>query len=93
MGSVFGFFLTASFLLFHRKKAGYPLMPVFLAVEFLFYLWGVIGFIIYGYGIFFQMANPDVLLRIVLFIGYLNFDASGYCLILLMRYKHDFQPA
>jgi hypothetical protein len=93
MGSVFGFFLTASFLLFTRQKAGYALMLAFLSAEFLFYLWGVIGSMIHGYGIFFQMGNPDVLLRSVFAIGYLNFAASGYFIFLLMRYRHYFQPA
>lgn len=90
-GSVFGFFLIAAFLLFKRQKAGYALMLAFLSVEFPFYLWGMIGSMISWLSNFFQMSNPDVLLRSVFFIGYLNFVASGYFLILLLRYKHYFQ--
>ncbi len=91
MGSVFAFFLIASFLLFNGKKRGYALMVVFLSVEFLFYAYGVVSSTIRGYGPFFQIYNPDLLLRIIFSIGYLNLFASGYFLFLLFRHKDFFQ--
>ncbi len=92
MGVAFAFFLAATLLLFRRDRDGYPLMLLYLSVEFLFYLWGVIGSIRHGYGIFFQLRNPDLLLRTVFAIGYLNLLASGYFLFLLLRHRRYFQP-
>src|SRR6266849_1543831 len=40
---VFAVFLLASFLLFKRTVIGYWLMVMFLAVEFLFYVWNTLG--------------------------------------------------
>jgi hypothetical protein len=87
MGFVFAVFLIASILLFKRTVAGYWLMLIFLTVEFLFYLWNTIGEVLHGYGLFFHLNNPDLLLRIVFAIGYINLFASGYflCLLLLKR--------
>jgi hypothetical protein len=90
MGAVFAFFLTASWLLFRSCSAGYPLMLVFLSVEFLFYLGNVAGSAAHGYGLFFQIRNPDPLLRVVYSIGYLNLFAAGYFLLLLLRYRVQF---
>ena len=81
---VFGIFLFASILLFKRQVLGYWLMVMFLAVEFLFYLWNTIGEVIHGYGLFFHLNNPDLLLRAVFAIGYVNLFASGYFLGLLL---------
>ncbi len=92
MGSVLALFLIAALLLFQRRRVGYPLMLLYLSVEFLFYLWGVIASIIHGYGFFFQLSNPDLLLRTVFAIGYLNLLAAGYFLFLLLRHGHHFQP-
>ena len=61
MGFVFAVFLLASILLFKRTVAGYWLMLIFLAVEFLFYLWNTLGEVIHGYGLFFHLNNPDPL--------------------------------
>ncbi len=91
MGSVLGFFLAAAFLLSKRRSLGYVLMLIYLSVEFLFYTGGVIGSIIHGYGLFFQMSNPDLLLRLIFSIGYVNLLASGYFLFLLVRYRRYFQ--
>ncbi len=91
LGAVFAFFLAASILLFRGDKRGYPLMIAFLLVEFLFYLWGVFSSTIHGYGPFFQVYNPDLLLRIIFSIGYLNLFASGYFLLLLLLNKDFFQ--
>jgi hypothetical protein len=84
---VFAVFLFASILLFKRIVAGYWLMLIFLAVEFLFYLWNTIGEVVHGYGLFFHLQNPDLLLKTVFAIGYINLFASGYflCLLLLKR--------
>jgi hypothetical protein len=84
---VFVVFLLASLLLFKRRALGYWLMVMFLAVEFLFYVWNTLGEVIHGYGLFFHLNNPDLLLRAVFAIGYVNLFVSGYflCLLLLNR--------
>ncbi len=84
---VFAIFLLASFLLFKRTVIGYWLMVMFLAVEFLFYAWNTLGGVIHGYGFFYHLANPDLILRAVFAIGYVNLFVSGYflCLLLLKR--------
>ena len=87
---VFGVFLFASILLFKRQVLGYWLMVMFLAVEFLFYLWNTIGEVIHGYGLFFHLNNPDLLLRAVFAIGYVNLFASGYFLGLLLLKRSRF---
>jgi hypothetical protein len=74
---VFVVFLLASVLLLKRKALGYWLMVIFLAVEFLFYLWNTIGEVLHGYGLFFHLMNPNLLLRAVFAIGYVNLFASG----------------
>jgi len=89
MGGVFAVFLVASILLFRRTLAGYWLMLAFLVVEFLFYLWNTVGEVVHGYGLFFHLQNPDMLLKIVFAIGYINLFAAGYflCLLLLRKSK------
>jgi len=84
---VFVLFLLASFLFFKRTVIGYWLMVIFLAVEFLFYVWNTLGGVIHGYGFLYHLANPDLILRAVFAIGYVNLFASGYflCLLLLKR--------
>jgi hypothetical protein len=84
LGLVCAFFLVASSLLFKGRPLGYPLMLLFLSVEFLFYLSGSIGSAVRGNGLFFQLGNPDPVLRIVFAISYLNLFASGYFLFLLL---------
>jgi hypothetical protein len=81
---VFGVFLLASILLFTRRATGYWLMLLFVAVDFLFYLWNTVGAVIHGYGLFFQLNNADLLLRVIFAIGYVNLFASGYFLGLLL---------
>jgi hypothetical protein len=89
MGFVFAIFLVASILLFKRAITGYWLMLIFLAVEFLFYLWNTIGEVVHGYGLFFHLQNPDLLLKTVFAIGYINLFAAGYflCLLLVKRVR------
>ncbi len=84
---VFAVFLLASILLFKRTVIGYWLMVMFLTVEFLFYVWNTLGGVIHGYGFLYHLANPDLILRAVFAIGYVNLFASGYflCLLLLKR--------
>ena len=81
---VFAVFLLASFLLFKRTVIGYWLMVMFLVVEFLFYVWNTLGGVIHGYGFFYHLANPDLILRGVFVIGYVNLFVSGYFLCLLL---------
>jgi hypothetical protein len=90
LGSVFAFFLVGSIRLFKRRRSGYWLMVVFLSVEFLFYLFGVIFTALRGYGFFPQVNNPDLWLRIIYSIGYINLFASGYFLFLLIIRKANF---
>ncbi len=90
MGFVFVVFLIASILLFKRTIAGYWLMLMFLAVEFLFYLWNTVGEVVHGYGLFFHLQNPDLLLKIVFAIGYINLFAAGYFICLLLLRRDDF---
>ena len=90
MGFVFVVFLVASILLFKRTVAGYWLMLIFLAVEFLFYLWNTVSEVVHGFGLFFHLQNPDLLLRTVFAIGYINLFASGYFLCLLLWKRSDF---
>ena len=90
MGFVFAAFLVASILLFRRSIAGYWLMLAFLTVEFLFYLWNTVGEVVHGYGLFFHLQNPDMLLKIVFAIGYINLFAAGYFLCLLVVRRGDF---
>src|SRR5207245_11022576 len=80
-------FLLAAFLLFKGTVIGYWLMVLFLTVEFLFYVWNALGAVIHGYGFLYHLANPDLILRAVFAIGYVNLFVSGYflCLLLLKR--------
>ena len=88
MGSVFALFIIGYILFVMHKRSGYWLMILFLSMEFSFYLWGAIGSVRHGYGLFFQLHNPDLILRIIFAIGYLNLFASGYFLFLLL-YKRN----
>ncbi len=90
---VFAVFLLASVLLLKQRVLGYWLMVIFLAVEFLFYLWNTIGEVLHGYGFFFHLNNPNLLLRAVFAIGYVNLFASGYFLGLLLFNKARFFDA
>ena len=88
MGAVFAWFLAgAALLLFKRRNLGFWLMGAFLAVEFLFYLSGSINGVRHGFGLFFQVFNPDPVLRTVYTIGYTNLFASAYGLALLVWQK------
>jgi hypothetical protein len=90
---VFVVFLLASLLLFKRRMLGYGLMVIFLAVEFLFYLWNTFGEVIHGYGLFYHLTDPNLLLRAVFAIGYVNLFASGYFLCLLLFKRTHFIDA
>lgn len=93
MGTVFLFFMTGSLLFFNKNKAGYWLLTVYLATEFLFYLWNAIGSVVHGFGLFSQIYNPDPILKIVFIIGYVNLFAAGYFLFLLISRRNYFLPA
>jgi hypothetical protein len=84
---VFAVFLLASLLLFKQRTSGYWLMVFFVAVEFLFYLWNSVIEVMSGNGLFFHLNNPDLLLRAIFAIGYVNLFASGYFLALLLLKK------
>ena len=90
---VFVVFLLASVLFFQRKTSGYWLLVIFLAIEFLFYLWNTMGEVLHGYGLFFHLNNPNLLLKVVFAIGYVNLFASGYFLGLLLFNRGHFFPS
>jgi len=90
MGSVFVLFLTGYCMLEMHKKIGYWLLILFLTTEFLFYVYSAIFSVIRGFGLFFQLANPDQLLRMVFLLGYINLFASGYFLFLLVYKRNVF---
>ena len=90
IGAVFAVFLAAMALLYKGLRAGYWLALLFLAAEFLFYLLGALESTLHGYGLFFQVYNPDLILRVIYSIGYLNLFASGYFLFLVLRFRHYF---
>ncbi len=90
MTPLFAYFLTAAILLYLRKPAGYWMMVLFLSVEFLFYLFGAFQSVANGLGLFFQVRNPDPVLRIIYSIGYTNLFASAYFLYLLLRYRREY---
>ncbi len=93
MGSVFAWFLAGAVLLLKRNKVGYGVMACFLGVQFLFYLWNVVGAGLHGPGWFFHLSNPDPILWTVFAIGYLNFFASGYFLGLLVLRRRELVEA
>ncbi len=93
MGSVLAWFLAGAVLLLKRNKLGYPLLAGFLAAEFLFYLWNLVGAGLRGPGWFFHLSNPDPVLWAVFAIGYLNFFASGYFLGLLVFKRRELVEA
>ena len=44
----------------------------------------------HGFGLFFHLQSPDMLLKIVFAIGYINLFAAGYFLGLLLVRRGDF---
>ncbi len=94
MGSVFALFMVSFALLIARKRAGYYLLIFYLALEFFFYLWNIVGGVLHGYGLFFHLADRDAVLWAVNAVGYLSFFAAGYFLFLLIdkRREFAFQP-
>jgi len=87
LGIVFFIFLAGYILLLRKQLSGYRLLVGFLAVEFAFYALTLVGEVAQGFGPFYHLSNPSLLLRIVFGIGYLNLFASGYFLYLLARNK------
>ncbi len=93
MGGVFIVFVSGSILLARHKTAGFWMMVVFLSAEFLFYARNTLSSVFHGYPLFFQIHNPDIVLRIVYTIGYINLFASGYFLVILWLHRKEFGPA
>jgi hypothetical protein len=75
------------------RPAGYYLLIFYLALEFFFYLWNVVGGALHGFGLFFHLADRDPVLWAVNAVGYLSFFAAGYFLLLLIARRRQFQPA
>ncbi len=89
MGSVLALFLAGYGLMQRRVKAGYYVLVFYLSVEFLFYLWNIAGGVVHGYGLFFHLGDRDPILWAVNAIGYVNFFAAGYFLLLLITKRHE----
>jgi len=92
MGAVFVLFLVSFGLWAAGSTAGYYLLIFYLALEFFFYLWNIIGGVVHGFGLFFHLADRDPVLWAVNTIGYLSFFAAGYFLLLLVTRRRQFQP-
>lgn len=90
LGLLFALFVSGCILLARKRTVGYFLLAAFLLLEFTFYVWGTVGSIIHGYGLFFQLRNPDLILRAIFAIGYLNLFAAGYFLVLLIARRRSF---
>jgi hypothetical protein len=91
LGSVLVLFLVSFSLLLARRAAGYYLLIFYLALEFCFYLWNIIGGMLHGFGLFFHLADRDPVLWAVNAVGYLSFIAAGYFLFLLIAQRREFQ--
>ena len=91
MGSVLALFLVSFSLLVAKQVAGYYLLFFYLALEFSFYLWNIVGGAVHGYGLFFHLADRDPVLWPVNAVGYLSFFAAGYFLVLLLIQRRAFQ--
>ena len=85
LGLVFVLFLLGFTLFIKNKRVGFYLLALFLSMEFVFYLWNLIGQVINGLGLFFHLRELDPVLWLVFLIGYLNLFASGYFLLLLFK--------
>jgi len=93
MGAVFVLFLVSFGLWAAGSTAGYYLLIFYLALEFFFYLWNIIGGVVHGFGLFFHLADRDPVLWAVNAIGYLSFFAAGYFLLLLIARRRQFGPS
>ncbi len=89
MGSVLVVFLVGFGLLQKRVKAGWYVLVFYLTVEFLFYLWNIIGGVLHGYGLFFHLSDRDPILWVVNAIGYVTFFAAGAFLLLLITRRRE----
>ena len=87
MGAVFFFFMASTFLFFRKHPTGYWMMAAFLCAEFLFYFVNQVGSVFHGNGLFVGINNPDLILKVIYSIGYINLFAAGYWLYLLVRYR------
>jgi hypothetical protein len=90
MGSVFALFLIGYSLFVRNNRAGFFVLALFLALEFFFYLWNIIGGVLNGFGLFFHLGDRDPILWLVFAIGYLNFFTAGYWLFLLLNNRTKF---
>ncbi len=90
MGLVLALFIIAYTLLVKHYKVGYWLMLLFLTMEFSFYLLNTIFSVSHGFGLFYHLFNPNLILRTVFAIGYVNLFASGYFLFFLLFKKEMF---
>ena len=78
-------------VLLAKRMAGYYLLLFYLALEFFFYLWNILGGVAHGYGLFFHLADRDPVLWAVNAVGYLSFFAAGYFIMLLLVQRRTFQ--
>jgi hypothetical protein len=91
MTVVLGWFLAGCYLLAQRKNIGYLLTVSFLIIEFLFYLQTQIMQYLSGRGVFLYVLHPDDWLLFLVFgIGYINFFASAWFIIHLLKRKSEY---
>ncbi|MHB8588530.1 MAG: hypothetical protein ACYDA0_06725 [Candidatus Dormibacteraceae bacterium] len=79
-------FVAGFWLMLRDQAAGYWLTLSCLMVDFGFYLYNLLGGWMHGYGLFFhafQLSDP--ILWTVFMIGYANFFAAGFLILLLIR--------
>jgi hypothetical protein len=78
-------FVAGVWLLIRGKPAGYWLTLSFAIVDFAFYLYNLVGGWMHGYGLFFhawQLGDP--ILWAVFMVGYANFFAAGFLIVVLV---------
>ncbi len=93
MGAVFALFLIGYALFIKHHRSGFYVLGFYLSLEFLFYLWNLIGGGLHGPGWFFHLSEPDPILWIVFAIGYLNLFTTGYFLFLLVIHRQTWLRA
>lgn len=89
LGGVLILFLAGLGLTLARRRAGYPLLVFYLALQFFFYLYNLVEGALHGLGWFFHLSEPDPVLWAVFAVGYLSFIASGLFLALALARRRE----
>lgn len=89
LGGLLALFLAGFGLTLASKRAGFYLLAFYMALQFVFYLYNIVGGVLHGYGPFFHLSEPDPTLWAVFTVGYLSFFASGLFLWLLLAKRRE----